>query len=222
MSVTETTLGSAPFAAHDRNAYRLRRLARFLDLVDAVIAERGRARILDIGGTQSYWRALAEAWSGRDVHITLVNLEAEPVTDPRFMSLAGDARTLPFADNAFDVVHSNSVIEHVGRWRDMVGMANEVRRLAPRYFVQTPNFWFPVEPHFRFPLFHWLPAPVRLGIVRRRACGFFPKAETIDDGMRFVEDASLLDMEQMRRLFPDAAIDRERAFGLTKSLIAVR
>lgn len=221
MSLTQT-VASAPFEAHDRNAYRLRRFARFLALVDEVIAEKGRCRILDIGGTQSYWLALRETWQGRDIDITLVNLTAEPVTHDRFKSFAGDARRIELPDNSFDVVHSNSVIEHVGRWRDMLAMAGEVRRLAPRYFVQTPNFWFPVEPHFRFPFFHWLPESVRLTIVRNRACGFFPKAATIDDGMRFVEDSSLIDMPRMRRLFPDAELEREHAYGFTKSLIAIR
>ena len=101
-------------------------------------------------------------------------------------------------------------------------MAREVRRLAPRYFVQTPNYWFPVEPHFRFPLFHWLPAPIRLALVRRRACGYFPRAETLDDGMRFLEDSMLLDHAQMAHLFADARIEREKVLGLTKSLIAVK
>lgn len=217
------TTATVPMAGTSlRNNWRVRRHERFMRLVDAVVAEKGRCRILDVGGTVGFWGALEDVWEGRPVSVTLVNLEAEAVPDARFESFAGDARALPFADHSFDVVHSNSVIEHVGRWKDMQAMAGEVRRLARHYFVQTPHFWFPVEPHFRFPLFHWLPEPVRVAIVRRMACGFFPRAETLDDAMRFVEDSVLLTQTQMAALFPDALIERERVALLTKSLIAIR
>lgn len=161
-------------------------------------------------------------WEGRPIRVTMINLAAETTGDDRFTSMAGDARELPFPDQSFDIVHSNSVIEHVGRWGDMKRMAQEVRRLAPRHFVQTPNYWFPVEPHFRTPVIHWLPEPLRMAIVRRRACGFYPRAETIDDGMRFLEDAILLTHAQMASLFPDSRIERERVGPFCKSLIAVR
>jgi hypothetical protein len=114
------------------------------------------------------------------------------------------------------------VIEHVGLWRDQHRMADEIRRLAPRYFVQTPNFWFPVEPHFRLPLIHWLPEPWRAAIVTRRACGFYPRARNHDEARHILDDARLLDAGAMAALFPDAAIERERFAGFTKSLIAVR
>src|SRR5882757_2100604 len=129
---------------------RGRRLAGFVEIVDAVLVGQDKVNVLDVGGTTAYWLDLEPVWHGRPITFTLVNLQPEPIADPRFRSLVADCRNLDqFADNAFDVVHSNSVIEHVGRWGDMRRMAHEVRRLAPRYFVQTPNFWFPIEPHFR-------------------------------------------------------------------------
>jgi Methyltransferase domain len=219
--MTEPT-PSAAFAAHDRNPYRLKRMAQFVAIVDQVLTKQSECRILDIGGTQSYWMALEEAWASRNVHITVANLEREGTTSDRFTSVAGDARKLSFANNSYDAVHSNSVIEHVGSFADMTAMAGEVRRLAPRYYVQTPDFWFPVEPHFRMPVFHWLPESTRLKIVQRRACGFYPKAETLAEAHKFVDDAHLLSIRQMRQLFPDATVHRERFYGLSKSLIAVR
>jgi hypothetical protein len=119
-------------------------------------------------------------------------------------------------------VHSNSVIEHVGRWPDQRRMAREVRRLADRYFVQTPNFWFPIEPHFRLPFIHWLPEPWRVAIVMRHACGFYPRAKSCDEARDILDDARLLDAAAMAELFPDATIEREHFAGFTKSLIAVR
>ena len=125
-------------------------------------------------------------------------------------------------DNAFDVVHSNSVIEHVGLWSNQRRMAQEVRRLAPRYFVQTPNFWFPLEPHFRMPFIHWLPEPWRAAILMRRACGFYPRARSFDEAQQILEDARLLNVKAMAALFPDATIECERFAFVTKSIIALR
>jgi hypothetical protein len=205
------------------NRFRQKRFGRFLAVVDEIASRKGTCRILDLGGKLAYWQALEPLWRDRRCHITLLNLAAEAVTDLRFSSLAGDACALPqFADLSFDLVHSNSVIEHVGRWRDQRNMAREIRRLADRYFVQTPNFWFPIEPHFRLPLIHWLPEPWRVGIVRHRACGFYPRAKSCDEAREILDDARLLDARAMAELFPDAAIERERFAGLTKSLIAVR
>lgn len=206
-----------------QTGFRARRLKHFVRIIDEVLAEKGRVDVLDMGGNAEYWLDLEPMWQGRPIGFTLVNLQPERITDPRFSSLVADCRDLGrFADNSFDVVHSNSVIEHVGRWADMRRMASEVRRLAPRYFVQTPNFWFPIEPHFRVPFFHWLPEPWRIALVRARGCGAFPRAETIDDAQRFIEDSILIDRPRMAALFPDATILRERVLGLTKSLIAVR
>lgn len=203
--------------------FRARRFALFMGLVEQVIAARGHCRVLDLGGHVQYWDDLAPLWRSQSLRLTLVNLSAEASTDPRIESLAGDACALPqFADNSFDIVHSNSVIEHVGGWSAMKAMAGEVRRLAPHYFVQTPNYWFPLEAHFRTPFFNWLPEPWRVSMLMRKGRGAFPKAETLDDAMRFVEDSRLLDARQMRALFPDAALQRERVFGFTKSLIAIR
>ncbi|WP_375461788.1 class I SAM-dependent methyltransferase [uncultured Enterovirga sp.] len=206
-----------------RNAFRRRRFAAFLALVDDVVRERGRCRVLDLGGGVSYWLGLEQAWRDRPVHVTLVNLASEPVPDGRFESLAGDACSLPdYPDDAFDIVHSNSVIEHVGSWSNKKRMAAEVRRLAPRYFVQTPNYWFPIEPHFRTPAIHWLPRPWQRRLVMRSALGFHPRAESLDEADRILADASLLDGREMAELFPDGRILRERFCGLTKSLIAIR
>jgi hypothetical protein len=203
--------------------FRARRFARFMALLDAVVAERGSARIVDLGGTAAYWLGVEPLWAGRPVEITLVNLAAEPAPDVRFASIAGDCRDLSrWPDGAFDIVHSNSVIEHVGRWADMRAFAREARRLAPRHFVQTPNFWFPLEPHFKTPFFHWLPEPARIALVSRFALGAFPRAATIEDAQRFIEDSALLDARRFAHLFPGSEIERERVAGLTKSLIAVR
>lgn len=206
-----------------RNRFRLRRLKQFVSIVDQVLREKPLCRVIDIGGNVEYWQGLRQLWSDRPIHITVVNLDGEPVEDPQFTVLIGNACDLgQFQDNSFDIVHSNSVIEHVGSFADQRRMAEEVRRLAPRHFVQTPNFWFPLEPHFRALFIHWLPDPWRRAIVMRRGCGFYPRAKSIDEAHRILQDARLLDRRAMGALFPDATIVAEQFGFLTKSLIAVR
>jgi hypothetical protein len=206
-----------------RNRFRQARLARFLTIVDEIVAAKGRCRIIDVGGNLEYWQGLDDLWRDRPLHFTLVNLAPEMPPDGRFFCLAGTACDLSqFPDHAFDIVHSNSVIEHVGLWSDQHRMAQEVRRLAPRYFVQTPNFWFPYEPHFRMPFIHWLPEPWRAAIVMGRACGFYPQARSCDQAYRVLQDVRLLTAKAMASLFPDATIEYERFGPLVKSIIAVR
>ena len=100
------------------------------------------------------------------------------------------------------------MIEHVGGYTDQQRMAGEIRRVGRRYFVQTPNRYFPIEPHFLFPGFQFLPESARRRLWRLG----MPRTP--------YEAIELLDAAELRELFPDAVILRERAAGLTKSLIA--
>jgi SAM-dependent methyltransferase len=76
---------------------------------------------------------------------------------PAIRYVQGDACDLPFADGAFDVVHSNAVIEHVGGRERQEAFVREAVRVGKRVFLTTPNRWFPVEVHTRLPFVHWLP-----------------------------------------------------------------
>ena len=183
------------------NRFRQKRMRKFLELVPPD----GPVRILDLGGTAAYWRALPGLYRAPNVEITILNLGADERRDENLVVKAGDACATGFEDNSFDIVHSNSVIEHVGEWPRIEAMAREVRRLAPSHFVQTPNFWFPIEPHYKLPAVHGLPARVK-------------RAVTGDDPHRI----RLLSAGQMQRLFPQSDLWREKVFGLTKSLVAIR
>lgn len=208
----------------DGNRFRQARFAAFLALADEAASAGKPVRVLDIGGTRSYWEGLSDLWKGRDFDITIVNLDTPASDDGRYHIRAGNACAMPeYADNAFDIVHSNSVIEHVGQWRQMAAMAREVRRLAPRYYLQTPNLWFPVEPHYRSLFYAWLPETVRARRLMRRKHGFrgpFPGDFT--GALLNVQTVNLLDATGVRELFPDGRLIRERFFGFTKSLTMVR
>ena len=177
---------------------------------------------MDIGGTVSYWKLFEAQLRQSQVHVTLLNLERVDTDSDLYSSTAGDARKVSFADNSFDFVHANSVLEHVGVWSDMEDMAREVRRLAPSYFIQVPYFRFPIEPHFRAPLFHWLPETIRARIIKKFALGFHPRARDMNQAMHLAQSACLLDRTQLRALFPDGTICNETVVGFTKSIMAVR
>lgn len=205
------------------NRFRAKRFARFMNLAENIIRNKGSCSIIDVGGAADYWKGLSELWQGRPIKVTVVNLSPETMPNEQFVNVVGDACNLhQFADNSFDLVHSNSVIEHVGRWNEKLRMANEVRRVAKCYFVQTPNYWFPFEPHFRAPLIQFIPEPWRLSLVQRFSIGFYPRANNVAEAYKVLEDATLLDAQTMRALFPDAELVRERFALLTKSLVAIR
>lgn len=117
-----------------------------LPLLERLAARQKAVRILDIGGAVPYWLPIANELERFGCQITLTNLTqtvAVLESAPDLFTFAvGDGRSLSYPSNSFDLIHSNSVIEHVGSWLDMRAMANEIRRLAPSYYVQTPNFWF--------------------------------------------------------------------------------
>jgi hypothetical protein len=196
--------------------FRRKRFAFFLSLLSRL--ERP-VHILDIGGTESYWKTM-----GLDVNdqvfITLLNLTQDHVTLPYLTSMIGDARHLQVENSSFDIVFSNSVIEHVGSYQDQLQMANEVQRIGKRYFVQTPNKFFPLEPHFLFPLFQFLPPKIRILLLQNFNLGWFKRTPDAIKAREIVESIRLLNKEEFGTLFPDAVIYEERVLGMTKSFIA--
>lgn len=179
-------------------------------------------RILDVGGTPFNWSLL-------DVQprVTIVNMpRAREAFDAQFQSVFADGRALPFPDRSFDIVFSNSVIEHVGNPENQRQFANEIARVGQAYWVQTPNRRFPVEPHLLTPFLHFLPAALQRRIARKFTVWALIERPTPDRWEFYIEhylrDIRLLNAGDLRRLFPDAEIVRERLGGWTKSLIAVQ
>lgn len=196
-------------------------------LIEKAYQEHGCAKILDVGGRSSYWKILPPGVMEKNkVRVTVLNLacDLQGVDDDFFEHKAGDACDLrDYPDNSFHIVHSNSVIEHVGGWPQMKAYAREVRRMAPKLFVQTPYYWFPMEPHYMMPFYHWLPKPFQVRLLRSFRLGNRGKARDLDDALTRLEDIPrMLDQKTFRFLFPDCHIAKERFFLLTKSMIAIR
>lgn len=204
---------------------RARRIAPLLAMIDAAFERHGHVNVIDVGGTARYWRLLPEAFlESRRVSITLVNLHSDslPSNDSRFTFVQGDGCDLRcMGAGEFHIAHSNSVIEHVGDLARMACFARELQRVADSYYIQTPDFWFPVEPHCMTPVFHWLPRSLRIWLVRRTALGHWRRADGRAEAEMLVDSARLLSKREFQALLPGAKVLRERVLGLPKSLIAI-
>ena len=177
-------------------------------------------RILDVGGSRSIWQ-LASV----EPRLTILNLPtALDLGVDLIDQVAGDGCHLPFRDKAFDIVFSNSVIEHVGSPSAQREFANEIARVGRHYWVQTPNRRFPVELHLMLPFIHYLPKSFAQFIVNRFTVWELLARPTSEQRAFYIrhvlEDVKLLDARELRVLFPGARIVKERFLGLAKSLIA--
>ncbi len=179
-------------------------------------------RILDIGGRATFWERYG--WAGRkDVWIVTGNIEQQEKRQDNIEPMQVDATNMSgFADASLDIVFSNSVIEHLFSWENQMRMAREVRRIGRAYWLQTPNYWFPLEPHFRFPGWHWLPTGIRIALLRRRGFGLRGRCPDLDHATRIVREIRLLTRRELRTLFPDGQLIAERWGGLVKSWVACR
>jgi len=178
-------------------------------------------RILDLGGTEEFWTAMG--FSDPEVTITLLNLEANTTVQPPFYSIKGDATRLDaIADQSYDVVFSNSVIEHVYTWENQQKMASEIMRVGKYHFIQTPNYWFPIEPHWVFPFFQFFPKWFSIFITRYFSLGHIGKINNWAAAKKQVEEIRLLSQKEYVQLFPQSKIYKERFIGLNKSFIAIK
>jgi SAM-dependent methyltransferase len=188
--------------------WRERRYQRFLELCQVQPNE----RILDVGAGAG---AALERFNTTNeiIAVDLNPLDSEWLKSDNVTVEVADGTKLPFSDGAFPLVFSSSVIEHVPKELHEP-FASEIRRVGQRYYVQTPNRWFPIEPHYQFPFFHFFPKRLQRALNKRFTLGWQQKGSW--------EEITLLSARDLRRLFPDGEIHRERLFGLTKSLMVVR
>ena len=190
-----------------------------LEMLAATFPEIADMRVLDLGGLAQFWLTVPV----RPKHVTAVNLELqEPIVD-WIEPLVGDACSLSeeLLANPFDLVVSNSVIEHVGGHARREHFAQTIQVAARHHWVQTPYRYFPIEPHWLFPGQQFLPTPAKAVVSQR----WTPSHIRSTDPRSAVADSlsvELLGVTEMRYYFPDSHIVYERFAGLVKSLIAWR
>jgi len=193
--------------------FRRKRMRRFV----RSMAVDHRTSIIDVGGTPFVWN-LIEC----QPQVTIINLSLPQWNARNLRMVVASGTAIPFPDDSFDICFSNSVIEHVGDAKARAKFSREVRRVSKRYWVQTPNRYFLVEPHFICLFLHWLPFRVKRRLIRHfTVWGLVtkPSQKRVDDCLLGI---TLLNEREMRELFPGAEIIKERFLGMVKSLIAVK
>lgn len=200
-----------------KQKFRERRFQFFLDMLNK-LDKNQPVKILDIGGTQLFWEKM-NFLHNKNIHITLLNLTQYETKNPNFTSVIGDACNLSqYSDKEFDIVFSNSVIEHLFTLENQKKMADEARRVGRYYFIQTPNYYFPIEPHWLFPFFQFLPQQTRIYLTSNFSLGSFPKAPSKEQAARWVKEVRLLTGKEMKQLFPEGKVYKENFLGMTKSI----
>jgi len=158
----------------------------------------------------------------KQAKIVLRNVSKVVVTIPNFESMIGDGRNMSeFKDKEFDIVFSNSVLEHVGDYEQQHKMAEEVNRVGKRLFLQTPNLFFPIEPHFLLPFFQFLPLNSKVFLINHFTIGWYQKVPDKQEAKEIVSSIKLLTEKEITTLFPGAIIYKEKLFGLTKSFVVL-
>ena len=178
------------------------------------------SRILDVGGGQYNWQFLSHKPS-----IRVMNIVKPANWDDRlsqFQFEVGDGMDINYPDRSFDIVYSNSVIEHLGDWESQKLFAKEILRVGKSVYVQTPAKEFLVEPHLLTPFIHWLPLRWQARLLRNFSLwGVItrPSREYVD---MFLFERRLLSFREFKELFKGCEIIHEKVSVFTKSHIAVK
>lgn len=172
--------------------------------------------ILDVGGAPGTWELIKT-----EPQITLLNLSLPSSPAPaHIQSMVGDGTALPFRDKSFDIVFSNSVIEHLYNKENQLRFAGEVRRVGKAYSVQSPNRNFPIEPHYLAPGVHFLPKAWQRRLVRNFTITGWIVRPSQAHCNQMIDEIRLLRRAELELLFPESNIVSERILGVSKSFTA--
>jgi hypothetical protein len=192
---------------------------KFLEKI-VLIENKSSLNILDVGGTVEYWKVFN--YQELPYKITLLNLDIEEDNVSNITMVKGNATDMKFNDKQFDVVFSNSVIEHLGDIKAQKMMALESLRVGKYFFIQTPNFLFPIEPHYRMIGFQFLPVFLKALLIqyfRLRQKKIRKSRLAWEKAMVLANSINLLTKRKLKSLFTSGTIKHEKVFLFTKSFI---
>lgn len=199
--------------------FRRKRLQEFENLFFKHFAGAEKIEILDIGGRDYFWKP-SSLLNHPGVRITLLNLDLQKTSHPAIQAVKGDATSMPeFGDKTFDLVFSNSVIEHVYTFENQQKMASEICRVGKSHFIQTPNAYFPIEAHYALPFAQYYPKALLHFLLTQTKLSRFKRWDP-SEASQYQEEIRLLKESEMKALFPNSTLLKEKVLGLTKSFTA--
>lgn len=192
--------------------FRRKRMARFNEFLRSL--DGGYLKVLDLGGQPAIWE-----YVDRPLDIVILNLpgvaDRREVGRHKISYVEGDACNLSaYGDREFDVVFSNSVIEHVGGREKVGSFCSEAMRVGKTVWVQTPSKYFPIEPHTGMPFWWYYPEWLKKYLIER----WQRKLPAWTD---MVKSTTYVDKEKLISKFPGCHIYVERFFGIPKSYTAI-
>jgi hypothetical protein len=210
----------------DPNSFSSRQRRKRMGLLAGLLRRSKSLHVLDLGGTVEFWESHAGHLDpGTLATLEVVNLEPDREVQDlplqsggTLTSHVGDStHPVGLMRDSYDLVFSNSVMEHVGNLGSQKKMADAVRSLGRWHFVQTPSRRFPIETHFHMPFFAFLPLGVRTTLHQRFSCGFMGRESDWLKARLACEQTRLLSRAELAALFPQSRILAERVVGFVKS-----
>jgi hypothetical protein len=187
-------------------------VARFPDLAEM--------SVLDLGGAPIAWKnALVQP-----AHVTCVNRQDMSQDATATISVVtSDVFALPATTlrTNYDLVYCSSLIEHVGGPGKRKELAMIIQSICTDHWVQAPYRYFPIEPHWVFPFFQFLPLQTKAAISRHWDAGGYTAKQNRESSVELALEVDLPSVTEFRYLFPASELIIERLAGLPKSLIAV-
>lgn len=206
-----------PFA-NLRSRYALAARRKMFDLFMAWGRPTSRSAVLDLGLTPDTtleesncferWYPFPDQLTGASIE----DISALASVFPSVNLIHLQPGPLPFADDQFDLLFCSAVLEHVGTRQQQRNFVREVARVSRKFFLTTPNRWFPLEFHTLLPLIHWLPQPSHQAILRSLGHKFLSQTENLN----------LLGEADVFEIFDGVAevrIGRIPLLGLTSNLV---
>lgn len=175
-----TSTSRQPHAVLDLPSRRFKglKIERLLDLASRAQPMRmlevgtGSGGIAHYFGTHPQLRCEVDAVDVHDSRLVTEGFRYHQVQDTR----------LPFADESFDVVLSNHVIEHVGDGKAQHAHLDELHRVLRHGgvgYLAVPNRWMLTEPHYRLKFLSWWPRAWRTTYLRLMRKGTYYDCEPL-------------------------------------------
>lgn len=181
-------------------------------------------KMLDVGGYPGFWTQYDPVVGNIDcLNIHEVSWDSLAFPLHKISMIKGNGCALEMPDASYDILFSNSVIEHVGTWDDQQAFASEARRVGKDLWIQTPAYECPIEPHYVGFYIHHLPKKWQKALIRWVTLWGWIHRPTQEQVDYEVNSIRLLTRKEMATLFPDCEILTERMLGIIpKSYIAYR